>query len=305
MYRNLHRMVIFSRVVDAGSFTAAAEALGLSKSVVSHHVSELESHFDVKLLNRTTRKVTPTEFGVHFYKRCKEIDDVSRIAGEEALSFARQPLGTLTIQAPHAVMGRSFARLLSVFRDEFPGIEVRLIADDGANGPCGTAADVCISIGTNGACGDALVPLWEHRAVLVASHEYIDNCGLEICADNSDQLAFVGFDHDGTEITRRFHNKKTGKMSELGFRPTVRASTVPAVCALVRAGLGVAVLPRWLAERDNFTIDLEPIMPELTPVTGLVCVGHRFAENPPRNVTLFMDHVAAARRDAPEDWIET
>ena len=70
---NLNRLAAFAAVVESGSFTAAAEKLGLTKAMVSQHVSRLEKELGISLLTRTTRKVTPTETGAAFYADCAQV----------------------------------------------------------------------------------------------------------------------------------------------------------------------------------------------------------------------------------------
>lgn len=291
MYRNLHRMVIFSRVVDAGSFTAAASELGLSKSVVSHHISELESHFDVKLLNRTTRRVSPTEFGNLFYQRCKEIDHLANTARDEALSFARQPLGKLTLRVPHAVLGLRFSKMLSEFKGLNPTIDIRLVATDWEDPDEADDWDVSFVAGHNGPG----LPLWRLAETVVASTEFADRHNGSLTPDASATLDYVGFEHDGAIVRQRFVCDEAGDQHELEFRPTVRASSLPAVCSLVLSGMGVGIVPRWMAERPGVSGLTREVLPGLTPMPKTVRLIHNFDDDPPRNVMLLLDHVQEFR----------
>src|SRR3954447_24571465 len=96
----LDDMVAFLRVVDAHSFTLAAERLGLSKSMVSRRLTELENRLGARLLNRTTRRLSLTEGGQVFYQRCARIlGDVDE-AERSVTDLHAQPCGTLKIAAP-------------------------------------------------------------------------------------------------------------------------------------------------------------------------------------------------------------
>src|SRR3569623_1526972 len=97
---NLHSVEIFARVVEAKSFSDAARRLGLSKSVVSKRVSELEAQLGVRLLNRTTRRWSLTEVGTAFYERCAHILNEAREAELVATRLHSEPRGTLKVNVP-------------------------------------------------------------------------------------------------------------------------------------------------------------------------------------------------------------
>src|SRR6059036_3562804 len=97
---DLNEMVVFARVVQAGSFTAAAAELGMPKSTVSRKVSELEERLRARLLQRTTRKLSLTDAGRTYYEYCArivgEIEDAERAVG----SLQQTPRGVLRVTAP-------------------------------------------------------------------------------------------------------------------------------------------------------------------------------------------------------------
>src|SRR3954471_4139891 len=97
---NLRRLTYFVAVVETGSFTAAADRLGITKAVVSQQVARLESEFRTSLLVRTTRKVQPTEAGQAFYLRCASILREAGDAFDELAEAATEPTGTLRLTAP-------------------------------------------------------------------------------------------------------------------------------------------------------------------------------------------------------------
>src|SRR4051812_22987995 len=96
-FAHLRRLAYFAAVVETGSFTAAADRLGITKAVVSQQVARLESDFRTTLLTRTTRKVTPTEAGKAFFQRCAPILREAGEAFEELAETAREPSGTLRL----------------------------------------------------------------------------------------------------------------------------------------------------------------------------------------------------------------
>ena len=97
---NLRRLTYFVSVVEAGSFTAAAKRLGITKAVVSQQIARLEREFRASLLVRTTRKVQPTEVGQAFYLRCAVILREAEHAFEDLAETSAEPSGTLRLPAP-------------------------------------------------------------------------------------------------------------------------------------------------------------------------------------------------------------
>ena len=123
---------IFARVVEASSFTRAADSLGLPRSSVSAAVAELEGRVAARLLHRTTRKVAPTQDGAAFYERClRVIADVEETEGLFRHGGAK-PTGRLRIDVPGRIGRLVIAPALPAFLDTHPGLEVILGVTDRA-----------------------------------------------------------------------------------------------------------------------------------------------------------------------------
>ncbi|MCK5622742.1 MAG: LysR family transcriptional regulator, partial [Alphaproteobacteria bacterium] len=101
----LENIRVFVRVVELGSFSAAARNLRLSPAVVSHRIQQLEGHVGVRLLNRTTRQVQPTEQGMLYYEACLEVMRAVEQAETSVAGAGAEPQGTLKVTAP-LVFGR-------------------------------------------------------------------------------------------------------------------------------------------------------------------------------------------------------
>src|SRR5690349_18571848 len=96
----LDGIAAFVSVIDAGSFSAAAQRLKLSKSAVSAHLRRLEQRLGIRLLNRTTRRLSVTEAGAAYYRHCARILAEAEAAEQAASALQREPRGTLRISAP-------------------------------------------------------------------------------------------------------------------------------------------------------------------------------------------------------------
>ena len=115
-------MRVFCSVIEAGGFAPAAERMGLSTSAVSRHVAQLEAHLNVRLLNRTTRRMSPTDEGFAYFERCTQLladleETEASVAGE-----ALHPRGRLRLTAPIALATLRLAPAFASFSRQYPDI---------------------------------------------------------------------------------------------------------------------------------------------------------------------------------------
>jgi DNA-binding transcriptional LysR family regulator len=127
---SLTDIAVFVQVVDAGSFTAAAERLGLSKSVVSKYVTRLEDRLGARLLNRTTRRLSFTEVGRIFYERARQGLHEIEEAEAEVSRLQGAPRGTLRINCPMSFSILHIAPALPEFLSLYPDLAVDMSLDD-------------------------------------------------------------------------------------------------------------------------------------------------------------------------------
>lgn len=128
---DLLAMAIFARVVERKSFTGAASALGLSKSVVSARLAALEERLGVRLLHRTTRRLTLTEDGSRLYERCERLLTAADDAASALHGAGRVPEGLLRVSAPIAFGMQTIAPLLRDFAERCPRVRLDLSLSDG------------------------------------------------------------------------------------------------------------------------------------------------------------------------------
>ena len=126
----LDNIAVFVRVVELGSLSAAGRDLRLSPAVVSNRIKELEKHLRVRLLNRTTRQLSPTEQGLVFYDGAVKVLDAVRDAEAGVVALAGNPKGVIRVTAPLGLGRRLIATGIPGFHDAYPDIEVRLRLSD-------------------------------------------------------------------------------------------------------------------------------------------------------------------------------
>ncbi len=130
MLERLSDMAIYAKVVEAGSFSAAADALDLSKGAVSKAIARLEKHLSLRLLQRTTRRMTVTLEGRAFYDYCQQIVSQAAAAEHHLGSFRDEPSGIVRITAPVTFGSIQVAPLLPELLKTYPELKAELVLDD-------------------------------------------------------------------------------------------------------------------------------------------------------------------------------
>src|SRR5512142_795420 len=126
MADTLAGMRAFTAVVDAGSFAKAAERLDLSRGMTSRYVAQVEAHLGVRLLNRTTRRLSLTEAGNDYYQRASQVLALVGEAEQAASREAATPRGTLRVNASVAFGARHLGALVSAYLQRYPEVRVDL-----------------------------------------------------------------------------------------------------------------------------------------------------------------------------------
>lgn len=121
---NLDGMTVFARVVEEHSFSGAARKLGMSKSAVSKHVTKLEDNLGIRLLNRTTRRLSLTDAGSTFYQHCARVVEEIETAEHALTDLRGTPRGTLRISAPLTFGQMYLPQLVTEFMEMYPGLHV-------------------------------------------------------------------------------------------------------------------------------------------------------------------------------------
>ena len=127
---NLRRLAYFVAVVETGSFTAAADRLGITKAVVSQQVARLERDFRTSLLVRTTRKVQPTELGQAFYLKCAPILRAAEHAFDDLTETSAEPAGMLRLTAPFDYGVGVVVPAIAAFTSRYPHCQVDAVLSD-------------------------------------------------------------------------------------------------------------------------------------------------------------------------------
>jgi DNA-binding transcriptional LysR family regulator len=238
----------FVAVVEVGQFSAAAERLGIGKSVVSRRVSELEEHLGARLLQRTTRKLSLTDAGREFYPRALQLlEDLSE--AEQSVSSGQQALsGRIRIATPLTFGLLHLKPVLSEFMQEHPGVLLDLDMDDGQVDLIQEGVDLALRIGRLESSSMIALPLAPVRAVIVASPDYLAAHGTPERPE--DLLRHQALCYTNLPDPQRWRmTDADGKAHIIHMSARLLANNGDMILEAAQAGLGICMTPTFIAYR--------------------------------------------------------
>ena len=173
----LDNIAVFVRVVELGNLSAAGRDMRISPAVASNRIKELEKHLGVRLFNRTTRQLMPTEQGRAFYGGAKRVLDAVDEAEAAVSALSGQPRGTIRVTAPLGMGRRLIASGIPEFRDKFPDIEVRLRLSDHEVDIMKEGIDVAFKLGLLEDSSLRMRGIMDCERVLAAAPAYLQKRG--------------------------------------------------------------------------------------------------------------------------------
>jgi DNA-binding transcriptional LysR family regulator len=290
-------MVFFARVVQEGSFTAAAARLGVSKSVVSARVAALEDQLKVRLLHRTTRKLALTPDGLTLYERCARVTAAADQAAAAAAATGDTPRGLLRINAPTVFAQDYLAAPIAAFLERHPHVRVELGMNDRLVDLVAEGIDVAIRIVP--ALKDAgLVArkLASDRTVLAAAPAYLARRGTP--ANAGELLAHDCLVYSLLKVADEWRFREPGSREPVALPvPEGWGRFAAASGAMVReaalAGMGLAVLPTFMIARHLAAGRLKQVLDSFVGVTLGVFAVYPQGPRPPSKVRAFVDLLVA------------
>lgn len=244
MNDRLNGMRVFAQVVEAKSFSAAADKLGMSKSLASRHVSALERSLSVKLLNRTTRRLSLTEGGAVFYEHCARIVQEAELAEQRLALVQSEPAGLVKVTAVPAFAIRHVLPALSDFYRKYPKIEVKLFCSNRAVELSDEGFDLGIRVSFAPAPHLVARKLAVNRSVLCAAPAYLERHGMPRRMDDLRKHQCVLF--PALAPKRLWTFRRDGRKYSVQVGGVFETDEMDAVRAAVVAGLGISPLPVYM-----------------------------------------------------------
>lgn len=295
---HLTAMAVFARVVEEGSFSRAAQALELSKSAVSKQVARLEDRLGVRLLNRTTRRLSLTEAGTAFYEGCRLVVADAEAAEAAVNHLAAAPRGTLRVNAPMSFGLRHVAPRISEFLERYPELSVDLQLSDRTVDLVEEGYDMTVRVGRLPDSSLVARRLSPQRQVVCAAPSYLERHGRPRHPNDLADHQCLIYSYLSSGKDWRF------KGAEGEIRVTVsgrlEANNGDALLAAARGGAGVALLPRFIAADDLHAGRLETVLDDWTHAQdGAVYAVFPATRNLSPKVRVFVDFLAEHFTDRP------
>ncbi len=294
-------LAAFAAVVDAGSFTGAAQRLGQSKAAVSDQVRRLEARLGARLLNRTTRRVSVTEAGAACHAHCVRMRQEAEAAARIAEALQTEPTGRLRLTAPQTFAPMHVAPALAPFAARYPGLAIELSVAAVRADLIGGGLDLAIRIGALPDSRLVARRIGLTRQLLVAAPAYLAARGpLRSAADVSahDTLVFRPLS-PAMEWTIA---DPDGRSRRVPLRPRLLSDSGEALLEAARAGMGIAYMPDWMVHALLESGDLRVVLPGWGRAGAPIHAVHASAGQPPAKVRLFIEHLRAHFGDPPYWW---
>ncbi len=286
----------FIRVADLGSFAAAADQLGVARSVVTRRIAALEEHLGVKLITRTTRKLTLTSAGVVYLERCRRILQAIDDAESEVMASSQTPRGQVHMGVPVSFGVRCIAPLLARFHQAYPHMVLTLDFNDRTSDLIDEAMDLAIRVSTELAPGIVARKLSQGRLFTVASPGYLAQHGTPEHPDDLLHHRCLGY-------TGRAHNRPllfqvNGQAHTVAPPYVLQANNGDALALAAEQGMGVTTQPDFIVEEALASGTLQPILQDFAPPPFGIYAVLPSNRLPTQRQRVVMDFLAQALRPA-------
>jgi DNA-binding transcriptional LysR family regulator len=284
---------VFCQVAELKSFAAAAERLSLSPAMVSKHVMELERRLSTRLLNRTSRRVGLTEAGVVYFEQVRQmleqLDDVEADVSKATVV----PRGTLKLSASVWFANSLFADVLAAYRARYPEV----VLDVDLSGRLVNLIDegFDLALRTSASPGDGLIarPLSAILMQFVAAPGYLATAGRPKTLADLNGHAFLRY---ALIPVRAMTLPGPDGEVTLAFKDVLISGNETLLHHAAVAGMGIAVLPRWLIADDLAAGRLETVLPEALTIKAPLMAVYPSRKYLSAKVRTFIDFIAADPR---------
>lgn len=254
MLDQLQSLRVFCQVAELGSFTAASERLGISKSSTTRHIQQLEKRLGVRLFHRTSRKISLTEIGRAYWESVEAILEDLDEAELSIAQEARMPVGKLRLTAPSWFSINRFGTILANFRRQYPQVELDIELSDRQVDIVNDGLDLALRV----------------TRQLKTSLLTRELCPIGFCLTASPALVPPHLQHpDSLEGFPWLEYRYFPTDGRIQFGPqqvvlntVMHSNSTTLLYHAVRSGVGLALLPRWLVEQDLLSGELLELFPE-------------------------------------------
>jgi DNA-binding transcriptional LysR family regulator len=269
--QDLNNLYFFAKVVDFGSYTAAAKALGLQTSKLSRRIAALETELGVRLINRTTRRLSLTEAGKTFYRHCLALLDEAQAAKDAMSQVLASPQGLVRISCPTGLLQGGVAEILARFLAKHPRVRIALDATNRRVDVVDEGVDIALRVRKLPLEDSDLVmrAFGPDEMILVASPELIAAHGIPQTLEDIARMPTLSMASAGESSTWSFLSMD-GEPAELTHSPRLRTDDLFTLRRAALLGIGAVLVPRLIVAKDLERGALIRLLPSLKAHTGLM-----------------------------------
>lgn len=302
MSERLQGIEIFVAVVEEGSFTAAAERLGLSKSAASKHVSALEDRLGARLLNRTTRRLSLTEVGRAYFERCRTVLEEIEAAERSVTDLSDTPRGTLRINAPMSFGVKHLAPALAEFQGVYPDLRTDVSLNDRQVDLIDEGYDLAIRIAELPDSSLIARRLSSCRRITCASPEYLVQHGRPEHPRDLASHRLLAYSYLANPRELRYSVEGEDFHVELDDC-SASANNGDFLASMAAAGLGILMTPSFIVGDHIRDGRLVPILCDFEAEPIAIYAIYPHSRHLSVKVRLFIDYLSSRFRDPPP-WDE-
>jgi DNA-binding transcriptional LysR family regulator len=257
-FEQLKSMVIFAQVVDQGSFSAAARHLGLTRAVVSYHIKRLESQLQVSLLNRTTRSISLTDAGKHYYEHCHLIATEAEAAQKQLEHLRDDIAGRLKITCPVNAGLQLVVPALNQFKQRYPQLEMDVILTDEVVNIIQEGIDLAIRGAPLVDSGLQATRLSAMETMICGAPVYFRKQGRPLGASDLSSHQWVTYSASSPHLQL----SRNGKQYMVAMQGSLHTNNAAARTAFVVGGHGLGRIPAYEARPLLQQGKLEQVLPD-------------------------------------------
>ena len=294
---DLNDLLVFTRVVESRSLTAAAAALGLPTSSVSRRLAQLEERLGVRLVQRTTRRFALTDIGEAYYRRCATIVAEVTAANQLVTDMQATPRGKLRITAPVDMSARYLGKLISRFVAQHPDVNIDLSVTDRSVDLIEEGFDLAVRVGNLRESTLIARRIATVHGILCASPAYLAARGTPVNIGDLEDHEFCVFLPDAMQSFSLTDGVKT---YDLPSTPRFSSNHYAPVKDALISGGGIGMLSSYSVTSDLATGKLVRVLPSWSTGSLDVSLVYPARRNVPPRLSLFVDHVL--REFDPPPW---
>jgi DNA-binding transcriptional LysR family regulator len=286
----LDAMQLFVRVAELGNFSAVAQQMGVARSVVTRQVAALEGHLGVKLMARSTRKLTLTAAGAAYLEKCRVILNLVETAESDVAEERQVPRGAIRISVPLSYGLKRLAPLLLDFARQYPQVVLDMDYSDRRTKLIEEGMDLAIRITSRMEAGDVARRLATERMMVVAAPDYLARHGKPNHPADLIHHECLGYTASASHL---WQFSVAGKFESFPVRARLSANNGDVLAAAAALSLGITCQPEFIASDYLADGQVQEILADFPlPELGVYAVlpGNRYI---PHRVRVLMDWLAA------------